>query len=149
MDLKEIKDFFEEVDNIPIEKKEEITKFLFGVSLLSSSPDKLSDLLFSNRDFEELYQSFVASIKEDNKLLEKEMILKRVDEEKELIEKIHKYYVLKTEISKVGSPLGLYGTILQRDGGIGSTGFFLLMSMFAVSKNNIPPESLAIDTSKM
>lgn len=147
MDIKEIKSFFEEVDNISNETKNGITRFLFGVSLLSSDPDKLSDLLFADRDFEELYQEYVDSIGKDESLVEKDMILKRVAEEKELIEKIHRYYILKSEVSKTLGPMGLYGTLLQHDGGIGGMSFFLLMSMFALNRSGISPESAAINTS--
>ena len=147
MDLKEIKSFFEEVDSIPEEKKDGITRFLFGVSLLSSDPDKLSNLFFADRDFEELYQEFVDSIIKDEILIEKDMILKRVSEEKELIEKIHRYYILKSEVSKTAGPMGLYGFLLQRDGGIRGMSFFLLMSMFSLSRSGISPESVAINTS--
>ena len=147
MDIKEIKDFFAEVDNIPQDKKDGITRFLFGVSLLSSDPDKLSGILFENKDFEELYNEFVDAVIKDKNLVEKDMILKRVSDEKELIEKIHRYYVLKREVTKTVGPLGLYGTILEREGGIGSMSFFLIMSMFALSRANIPPESAALDIS--
>lgn len=149
MDLKEIKEFFDEVDKIPQEKKDGITKFLFGVSLLSSDPNKLSDLLFAEKDFNELYQEFIDSVEKDENLVEKDKILKRVADEKELIEKIHDYYELKAEVGKTLEPMGLFGSIMQSNGGIGSMGFFLLMSFLAISRDNIKPESLAINTSAL
>ena len=133
MDLKEIKDFFAEIDAIPQEKKDSITKFLFGVSLLVSDSDKLTELLFKEGDFEELYHSFVDTVVYDEKLVEKDMILKRVTDEKELIAKIHKYYTLKSEMAKVSEPLGLYSSIAQNKN-FGSISFFLLMSMFGASR---------------
>lgn len=149
MDLKEIKEFFDEVDKIPQEKKDGITKFLFGVSLLSSNPNKLSDLLFAEKDFDELYQEFIDSVEQDENLVEKDRILKRVADEKELIEKIHDYYKLKAEVGKTLEPMGLFGSIMQSNGGIGSMGFFLLMSFLAISRDNIKPESLAMNTSAL
>ena len=149
MDLKEIKEFFDEVDKIPQEKKEEITKFLFGVSLLSSDPNKLSDLLFAEKDFDELYQAFIDSVEKDENLVEKDRILKRVADEKGLIEKLHNYYKLKTEVGKTLEPMGLLGSIMQSNGATGNMGFFLLMSFLAASRSNISPYSSAINTSAL
>jgi hypothetical protein len=140
MDLKEIKEFFAEVDAIPQEKKDSITKFLFGVSLLISDSDKLTDLFFKDEDFEELYQSFVDSIIKDENLVEKDMILKRIADEKELIEKIHKYYTLKAEMEKISVPLGLYGSVMQN--GFGNMNFFLLMSIFNIGRSFSPSNAI-------
>ena len=140
MDLKEIKDFFVEIDAIPQEKKDSITKFLFGVSLLISDFDKLTDLFFKDEDFEGLYQSFVDSIIKDENLVEKDMILKRIADEKELIEKIHKYYTLKAEMEKISVPLGLYGSVMQN--GFGNMNFFLLMSMFNIGRSFSPSNAI-------
>ena len=138
MDIKEIKDFFAEIDAISREKKDSITKFLSGVSLLISDSDKLTDLFFKEGDFEELYQSFVDSIIKDENLVEKDLILKRIADEKELIEKIHRYYTLKIELGKVSEPLGLFGSIAQ--GGLGNLSFFMLMSVFGAS-NSLSPSN--------
>lgn len=140
MDLKKIKEFFAEVDAIPQEKKDSITKFLFGVSLLISDSDKLTDLFFKDEDFEELYQNFVDSIIKDENLVEKDMILKRIADEKELIEKIHKYYTLKAEMEKISVPLSLYGSVMQN--GFGDMSFFLLMSMFNIGKSFSPSNAM-------
>ena len=149
MDLKEIKNFFDEVDKIPQEKKDGITKFLFGVSLLSSDPNKLSDLLFAEKDFDELYKEFIDSVEKDENLVEKDKILKRVADEKELIEKIHNYYKLKIDVGKTLEPMGLFGTIMKSNSGVGGMGFFLLMSFLAANRSNVPPESLAMNISAL
>jgi len=140
MDLKEIKDFFAEVDAIPQEKKDSITKFLSGVSLLLSDSDKLTDLFFKEGDFEELYQNFVDSIIKDENLVEKDLILKRIADEKELIEKIHRYYTLKIEMGKISEPLGLFGSVAQ--GGFGNMSFFMLMSVFGASNSLSPSNAI-------
>lgn len=146
MNLEEIKAFFKEVDEIPHEKKNSITRFLFGISLISSEPSKITGIFFSNKDFEEVYRALVDVILQDESFIEKDMILKRLSDEKELIEKLYKYYFLKREVIKIFEPMGMYGTVMQREPGIESMNFFLLMSMFALNKNNTSPESVAINT---
>lgn len=148
MELNEIKEFFAEYDNIPQEKKDELAKFLLGIAMLSSDSDKVADVIFSEKDFEVAYKELTETITKDEKFVDKFGILKRLEDNKELLSKIRKYYALKKEVASISEPLGFYGTLLNgfKDGG--SFGFLALMSLLTINRSTVPSD-IAINTSKI
>ena len=113
MEIEEIKKFFKEFEEIPQEKKDELARFISGVSLLTEDPKKVADLIFSDKDFEEVYNELVDFLEKDENLVEKDRILKKLSDDKELLSKVHTYYLLKKEMSKMLEPFGLYSYFMQ------------------------------------
>ena len=147
MELNTIIDFFADFDKISQEQKNELSHFLLGLAMLSSDPNKIADIIFSEKEYEEAYMELSEAVTKDEKLIDKSGILKRLADNKDLLEKVRKYYALKRELAKVSEPLVFYSSLLNQNG-CGSINFFLLMSMLNLKKG-ISPIDVAIDTSKI
>lgn len=133
MEVEEIKNFFKEIEEIPVEKKTELARFLLGTALLSTDSDKVADIIFSDREFEESFKDLVRFVSSDEKLVEKSGIISRLTEEKDLICKLRKYYELKKTLADISEPLGVYGAFLHEENKKGTVNFFVFMSLFTLN----------------
>lgn len=135
MELTEIKEFFTDFENIPQKNKDEFAKFLLGIAMLSSNPDKVADIIFSNKEFENVYKELTEAITKDEKIVDKFGILKRLEDNKEMLSRVHKYYNLKRELAIISEPLGVYGTVIKNCvNGESNFSFLWLMSLLTINK---------------
>ena len=135
MELTEIKQFFTDFENIPQKDKDELAKFLLGIAMLSSNPDKVADIFFSNKEFENVYKELTEAITKDEKIVDKFGILKRLEDNKKMLSRVHIYYNLKRELAIISEPLGVYGTIIKNCvNGESNFNFLWLMSLLTINK---------------